>query len=297
MIAPCSFGFNEETATNNYFQQNDVHNPNEIQKIALKEFQKMVKTLRQEGVKVIVVQDTPEPHTPDAIFPNNWISFHADGRVAVYPMFAENRRNERRAEVLNEVVNQGFNLIDIEDFSAAEKEGKFLEGTGSMVLNRVHRKAYAALSERTNAEILASFCKTFNYQPVAFHAMQTVANARLPIYHTNVMMSVGTDFAVVCLQTIDNEEEKDLLLENLQADKKEIIEISEVQMGKFAGNMLQIENEKGEKLIVLSATAHNALDSSQLELLAKYGKLLPIAIPTIEKYGGGSVRCMMAEVF
>ena len=297
MIEPICFGFNEQTAENNYFQQNDNTQTSEIQANALKEFQSMVNLLRKSGVNVIVVQDTAQPRTPDSIFPNNWISFHSGGFIAIYPMFAPNRRQERRIEIINTIVSQGFTLKDIFDFSASENDGKFLEGTGSMVLDRVNRRAYAALSQRTNEEILLDFCNKLDYKPVIFNAMQTVIDKRLPIYHTNVVMSVGNDFAVVCLQSIDNEQERNLLKESLVQTQKEIIEISEEQMHNFAGNMLQIENIKGEKLIALSQTAYNSLNENQLQTLQKYGTLLPFAIETIEKYGGGSVRCMMAEVF
>ncbi|MCL1868643.1 MAG: arginine deiminase-related protein [Paludibacter sp.] len=297
MIEPICFGYNEQTAENNYFQQNDNAQSSEIQANALKEFQNMTQLLHKAGVKVIVVEDSAEPRTPDSIFPNNWISFHDGGFIAVYPMFAPNRRQERRVEVVNAVVNQGFTIKEIFDFSAQENEGKFLEGTGSMVFDRVNRRAYAALSERTNEDVLLDFCEKFDYTPVIFNAMQTFEGKRLPVYHTNVVMSVGDKFAVVCLQSIDNEKERNLLKNSLLETQKEIIEISEAQMHNFAGNMLEIENTKGEKIIALSQTAYNSLNNNQLQTLEKYGTLLPIAIPTIEKYGGGSVRCMMAEVF
>jgi len=297
MIEPICFGFNEQTAENNYFQQNDNAQSSDIQANALTEFQNMVNLLRRASVNVILVQDSAEPRTPDSIFPNNWISFHSGGNIAIYPMFAPNRRQERRIEIVNCVVNQGFAIKEIFDFSAAENDGKFLEGTGSMVLDRVNRLAYAALSQRTNEEILLDFCKKLDYKPVIFNAMQTVNGQRLPIYHTNVVMSVGDKFAAVCLQSVDNEQEREMLKNSLLKTEKEIIEISEKQMHNFAGNMLQIENTKGEKIIALSQTAYNSLDNNQLQTLEKYGTILQFQIPTIEKYGGGSVRCMMAEVF
>lgn len=297
MIEPVCFGFNEQTAENNYFQQNDNTQTSEIQGNALKEFQNMVQILHNANVNVIVVQDNAVPRTPDSIFPNNWISFHAGGFIAIYPMFAKNRRQERRVEIIDTVVKQGFNIKDIFDFSAVEQEEKFLEGTGSMVLDRVNRRAYAALSQRTNKDVLLDFCKKLDYKPVIFNAMQTVNGERLPIYHTNVVMSIGDKFVVVCLQSVDNEQEREFLKNFFAETHKEIIEISEKQMHNFAGNMLQIESTKGEKLIALSQTAYNSFDKSQLQTLEKYGTLLPVAIPTIEKYGGGSVRCMMAEVF
>lgn len=297
MIEPVSFGFNEETAANNYFQQNDSRPSSEIQEKALAEFRNMVDVLKREGVNVIVIQDTKEPHTPDSIFPNNWISFHYDANVAVYPMFAPNRRKERRHDVLDAIIAEGFEILDIIDLSDAEKENKFLEGTGSMILDRVNKKVYAALSERTDTDILSMFAKTLRFETIAFHAYQTVNGERLPVYHTNVMMSVGDKFAVVCLQSVDNIEERQRLANCLHDDFKEIIEISEEQMHRFAGNMLQIETERGDKLIVMSQTAYNSLDEKQLVALSKYGKIVVIPVPTLEQYGGGSVRCMMAEVF
>jgi len=297
MIEPVCFGFNEQTAENNYFQKNDDTQISEIQANALNEFQNMVILLRKCGVNVIVVQDTAEPRTPDSIFPNNWISFHDGGLIAIYPMFAQNRRQERRVEIIDTVVNQGFTLNEIIDFSASENDGKFLEGTGSMVLDRVNHLAYAALSQRTNEAVLFDFCRKMNFKPVIFNAMQTVEDKRLPIYHTNVVMSVGDEFAVVCLQSVDNEHERNILKKSLFKTRKNIVEISQEQMHNFAGNLLQIENSQGNKFIALSQTAYNSLGNRQLSILKKHGTLLPVEIDTIEKYGGGSVRCMMAEVF
>ncbi|MDR1652779.1 MAG: amidinotransferase [Prevotellaceae bacterium] len=297
MIEPVNFGFNEQTAKNNFFQQKGDLQSAAIQASALLEFRAMVQLLLKEGVKVIVIQDTEEPFTPDSIFPNNWISFHAGGVAVLYPMFAPNRRQERRVDVMNSVISNGFALNDIIDLSAAENTGKFLEGTGSMVLDRVNHIAYAALSKRTHKKVLNEFCAAFRYKPLVFKALQTVDGQRAPIYHTNVMMSVGEGFAVVCLQSIDDKNERSNVENELLLSKKEIIEISEEQMLNFAGNMLQIENTRGEKLIVMSKTAHQSLDASQLERLQKHGKILSVAIPTIEKHGGGSVRCMLAEVF
>ncbi len=297
MIEPIAFGFNDETASNNFFQQNDSQSAEMIQKAALAEFTAMREILEAEGVNLIVAKDTKEPHTPDSIFPNNWISFHHDALVAKYPMYAENRRLERRSQVLDEVLKQGYHLINVVDFSDAEKEGKFLEGTGSMVLDRVNQKSYACVSERTNPEVVELFCKAFRFKALIFEAFHNVEGKRQPIYHTNVMMSIGEKFAVICSQAIDDINERETILTELKTDGKEIIEISEEQMHCFAGNLLQIENKIGEKLIVLSQRAFESLEKGQLAVLEKQGKLLPISIPNIEKYGGGSVRCMLAEVF
>lgn len=297
MIEPVAFGFNEQTAVNNHFQQSDAAFSGDIQRQALSEFNAMVNQLRTNNVNVIVIQDTSQPHTPDSIFPNNWISFQKDNRVAMYPMFAPNRRNERRMDVVEKVVGHGFKISQMVDYSVYEKENRFLEGTGSMIFDRTNRIAYAALSERTNAELFSWFCNDFGYQPVSFTANQTVQGVRLPIYHTNVMLSVAKNYVVVCLDSIDSPDEREMLTATFRKTGKEIIEISEKQMHSFAGNMLQIKNKQDERLLVLSESAYNSLEKAQIAALESYNKLLVVAVPTIEKYGGGSVRCMMAEVF
>ena len=297
MIRPISFRMNEETAGNNYYQhqlggvdaETAVHRAQE-------EFEGLVTALENAGVNVIVFDEAEPYETPDALFPNNWISTHEDGTVGLYPMFAENRRRERRDDVLLVLEHEcGFQLEEVVDFTEFESHGKFLEGTGSMVLDRVNRKAYAALSERTDARALAHFCDQFGYEPVAFIANQTVGSERLPIYHTNVMMSIGSGFAVVCLDAVDNVKERAKLEASLMSDGLEIIELSEAQIGQFAGNMLQVEGD-ANALIVMSQQAKNSLSQQQIDRLSKYGQLIAAPLNTIETLGGGSARCMIAEI-
>ncbi|MDR1527293.1 MAG: amidinotransferase [Dysgonamonadaceae bacterium] len=297
MIEPVAFGFNLQTAENNYFQQAGNQPASVIQEEALNEFKRMTDTLKAKGVDVILVKDTPEPHTPDSIFPNNWISFHCDGSIALYPMFAENRRLERRMAVLESIEKEGFSIHNTFDYSPSEKKGIFLEGTGSMVLDRVNQKAYAALSERTNRDLFMKFCQDFRYTPFCFSAYQTVGTQRLPIYHTNVMMCISDSYAVVCTDSIDDPTERQSLVRSLKENRKEIIIISEEQMHQFAGNMLPIENKERKKFLVMSESAYQALNEPQINRLSAYNEIIRIAIPTIEKQGGGSVRCMMAEIF
>ncbi|MDR0830264.1 MAG: amidinotransferase [Prevotellaceae bacterium] len=297
MISPVSFGFNAETAKNNYFQKNDETQPSEIQRLALAEFNAMVEKLRAKNIDVIVVEDTLDPHTPDSIFPNNWVSFHENGTVSLYPMFAENRRLERREDILNHLQQIGFKHNEIFDLTHYERENRFLEGTGSMVLDRKQKVAYAAISERTDEQLFEKFCEKFDYFPCAFHAFQTVKNERLPIYHTNVMMCVADDYAVLCRDSIDNFQDRIFVLDRLIGTEKEVVLISEKQMHAFAGNMLQVENQDGKKFLVMSQTAFNSLDDEQIKELSSYNEIISVEIPTIEKYGGGSARCMMAEVF
>lgn len=297
MVEPVSFGYNKQTAVNNYFQHNDTSCDSDIQCHALEEFNLMAQKLRAKGLNVIVVKDTPEPHTPDSIFPNNWISFHEDGRVVLYPMYAENRRAERRSDILTQVKKKGFTIADIVDYTSYEKQNLFLEATGSMIFDRPNKIAYAALSERTNKSLFLQFCKDFDYKPVCFFANQTVHGRRLPIYHTNVMMCVADHYSVVCLDAIDNVDERKNVEESFAKSGKEIIEISEEQMHHFAGNMLQVENNEKTRYLVMSKSAFDSLSSQQIHRLTSYNEIIKIAIPTIEKFGGGSVRCMMAEVF
>lgn len=297
MIEPVAFGFNEQTADNNYFQQKDDSQENIIQQNALKEFNGMVNLLKEKGINVIAIKDTLDPHTPDSIFPNNWISFHDDGRIAVYPMYAKNRRKERRADILIDLEKRGLLIQDIVDYTESEKEGNYLEGTGSMILDRVNKVAYAALSERTEKNLFLRFCKDFGFTPVYFHANQTIDNKRLPIYHTNVMMCIGDKYAVVCLDTIDDEKERQQVIDSFKKTNKEIVEISEAQMYQFSGNMLQVENAEGKRFLVMSRSAYNSLSEQQIKTLTGYNEIIAVDIPTIEKYGGGSARCMMAEIF
>lgn len=296
MVRPVAFAKNKQTAESNYFQQDLLMTPEVIQKKALEEFNNFVLTLENSGVKVVVIEDTKEPHTPDSIFPNNWISFHKGGTVAVYPMEAENRRLERREDVLDLVEANGFKIEDVIDYRNAEDEGVYLEGTGSMVLDRENKKAYCALSSRADEDLFIEFCEDFDYDPVVFTAYQTVNGERKPIYHTNVMMCVGTQFAVVCLDAIDDKKEKKNLLNHLKRSGKEVIAISEKQMHSFAGNMLELKG-RDNLLLVMSEQARESLTKEQVVKLEKYCYLLAVNLKTIETLGGGSARCMLAEVY
>lgn len=298
MIRPVNFRMNEQTAVNNYYQKVlDNLLPETVQARAQQEFDAFVEKLRAVGVNVIAVDDTKTPDTPDSIFPNNWISFHSNATVALYPMFAENRRLERREEILEAVEQQGFHIDNIVDYTSAEEDGVFLEGTGSMVLDRVNRKAYCALSPRADEELLIEFCENFEYTPVIFTAFQTVESERKAIYHTNVMMCVAETFAVICLDAIDDKKERRNVIKHLKEDGKEIVAITEAQVNSFAGNMLQVEGKNGEKYLVMSEAAHKSLLPEQKKSIEKNCKILSSPLDVIEACGGGSARCMMAEVF
>lgn len=297
MVRPASFGMNEQTISNNFFQKELVGVlPNTIKVQALREFDLFVDKLKSVGVGVIVVEDTKQPVTPDAIFPNNWISFHEDGSVVIYPMFAENRREERREDILDFVESHGFRINDVVDYSSAEDEGLFLEGTGSLVLDRVNKKAYCALSERTDEDLVIEFCEDFEYTPILFTAYQTINNQKEVIYHTNVMMSLAQDFAVVCLQAISDKKERKQLVKQLKEDGKEIISISESQLAQFAGNMLQVMGDDKMSYLVMSTTAEESLTNAQRSVIEKHCTILSSSLDTIESCGGGSTRCMMAEI-
>lgn len=297
MVEPTAFYYNPETAVNNFFQTETNDSKENIQAEALKEFNQMVSDLRSKGVNVITLKDTPTPHTPDSIFPNNWISFHANGNVVLYPMFAKNRRDERREEeVLSLLEEKGFLINDVIDFTSAEEDEIFLEGTGSIILDRENELAYACISQRTDEDLLIEFCEELEYTPVIFHANQTVNGDRKPIYHTNVMMCIADKYAVVCLDSIDDKKEKKNVCEYLLESGKEIIAITEAQMHQFAGNMLQVGG-LGQSYLVMSQTAFNSLSDDQKTKIENYNPILPVKIDLIEKLGGGSARCMMAEVF
>lgn len=297
MIRPVNFRMNEQTAVNNYFQEDlDLKNT-EINSKAQIEFDNFVQKLREAGVDVIVIQDDKLLDTPDSIFPNNWVSFHSNGDVVVYPMFAENRRKERRDEVFIKLEEEGFCIKNIIDYTSAEHEGVFLEGTGSLILDRVNKKAYCALSPRADEDLLIEFCEDFEYMPVIFTAYQTVEKERLPIYHSNVMMCVGNDFAIICLDSIDDKKERKNVVDHLKNDGKEIITITEDQIANFAGNMLELKNKNDERLIAMSQSAYDSLNMEQINKLEKYCKIITSSLDTIETCGGGSARCMIAEVF
>lgn len=295
MIEPVSFNYNTETAINNYYQINNTAlSKEEIQQKALKEFKEFVSLLRSKNINVIVFKDTENPKTPDSIFPNNWVSFHIDGEIVLYPMYAKNRRLERRNDIIQKL-RDDFIVKKINDFSYYENQELYLEGTGSMILDRENKICYAAISDRTNKNIVNDFCNQLNFKPILFTSNQDVRGKRLAIYHTNVMMCITTNFAILCLDSIDCNEEKDRVIDILNETKKEIISISEEQTNKFAGNMLEVEGDK--KYLVMSKSAYSCLTENQIKKINKYCEILYSDLSTIEDYGGGSARCMMAEIF
>ena len=291
MIRPVNFSFNHETAVNNAFQVAG-HADGNIQAAALQEFDNFVRRLGHEGVDVTVVNDTPLPYTPDSIFPNNWISFHNNGTICLYPMFAENRRLERKEHVL-QAIGKKFQVNHIIDLSTYEAKQLFLEGTGSMVLDRDNKIAYACLSPRTDSKVLAVFCHDMSYAPISFTAVDP---SGIAIYHTNVMMCIGSSYVVICLDVIPDPEEKELVVNTIESSGKKIIPITPDQMNEFAGNMLELKNDKDEKLLVMSTRAFHSLSENQYTELSKYARIIHSDLATIETSGGGSARCMMAEV-
>ncbi len=298
MIRPINFRMNEQTAVNNYYQKViDNLLPETVNAKAQQEFDDYVEKLRAIGVHVIVVNDTDVADTPDSIFPNNWVSFHENGDVGLYPMFAENRRLERREDILNSLEEKGFLINNIVDYTSAEEESIFLEGTGSLLLDRVNRKAYCALSPRADEDLFIEFCEDFEYTPVLFTSNQTVNEERKAIYHTNVMMCLGETFAVVCLSSIDDKKERKNVINHLKENNKEIINITETQVNNFAGNMLQVKGTNDERYLIMSQAAYDSLTKFQIERLEKHTKIVSSSLNTIEACGGGSARCMMAEVF
>ena len=296
MIRPVRFRTNEETMVNNYFQKGINITQEEINHKAQQEFDALVDKLQKVGVKVIQVEDIYENDTPDSVFPNNWISFHNNGDVALYPMFAENRRRERREDILDIVEQEGFLIENVFDYTIAEQESIFLEGTGAMVLDRVHRKAYCALSPRANEELFIEFCEDFEYTPVIFTAIQQKEGENKHFYHTNVMMAIGKDFAIICPEVISDKSERKNVLSHLKNDHKDIITISSEQVDYFVGNMLQVKG-KDHTYLVMSETAYNALTPQQIEAIEKHTQIIYSNLSTIEICGGGSARCMLAEIF
>lgn len=291
MIRPVNFTYNDQTAVNNAFQVGG--HDKDVQRKALKEFDDFVLKLRNKGVVVMVVDDSPEPSTPDSIFPNNWVSFHEEGSLVLYPMYAKNRRQERKPEVLKNI-KEKFSVSKVIDLSGFEVENKYLEGTGSMVLDRDKKIAYACLSPRTDTELFKKFCDELNYRPVAFRATDLNGKA---IYHTNVMMCVADRFIVICLECIADKSEQEFVSNTILRSGKEIIEISNDQMNQFAGNMLQVSNRAGEKFLVMSTKAYTSLNEEQLKKLTAYNEIIHSSLDTIETNGGGSARCMMAEIY
>jgi hypothetical protein len=298
MIRPVAFRMNEQTAVNNYYQKVlDGLLPATVNAKAQQEFDVFVEKLRGVGVDVTVVDDTLNPDTPDSIFPNNWISFHENADVALYPMFAKNRREERREEILDMLEEKGFKIENIVDYTEAEDDGFFLEGTGSLLLDRANEKAYCALSPRADEELFIEFCEDFDYAPIVFEAFQTVNGERKLIYHTNVMMCLGETFAVICADCIDDKKERKMVLDNLKNDNKEIILITEDQVNNFAGNMLEVRGSAEKRYLVMSTASHQSLTPKQIGQLEKHATIISSSLDTIEACGGGSARCMMAEIF
>jgi hypothetical protein len=294
MVRPASFGFNPQTAASNAFQQaGDAPGSADAQRLALAEFDALAQALQRAGVEVLICADTALPAKPDAIFPNNWVSFHSDGTVALYPMLAPNRRWERRDEILQQVVHEGrFRVSRTVDLTHREAEGKFLEGTGSVVLDRTHRVAYASLSPRTDLDVLGEFAQLLDYELVTFEAHDGTAQ---PVYHTNVVMAVGTGFAVLCGEAIAHAQHREAVLNTLRASGHDIVDISLRQMHEFAGNILELA-PAGGAVVALSTTAWRSLEAAQRRILEAHAELIPVAIPTIEHMGGGGVRCMLAEL-
>ena len=294
LVRPARFSFNPETAASNHFQQTMAGlDAAVVQARAFAEFDALVATLRAKGVNVLVFEDTPEPVKPDAVFPNNWLTLHPDGRVLLYPMCAPNRRAERRPDIL-EALRQQFAVTEVIDFSPREQEGRFVEGTGSLVFDHQHRIAYAGLSPRTDARLLAEIAAQLGYRPVTFRAHDAHGQE---IYHTNVMLSIGAGFAVLCPESVTDATERAAVVACLAATGHEIVAISLAQVAHFAGNMLALQSAEGSILLAMSQSAFDALTAAQRRALGAYGELLPLPIPTIETSGGGSVRCMLAEVF
>jgi hypothetical protein len=291
MVRPFQFYFNQQTAANNFFQSNiNIENANEL---AIAEFDAMVEKLRAHQIKVNVVQDTKDPSTPDSIFPNNWVSTHTNGTLCLYPMYAENRRAERKSSVI-EFLQSNYKIENTLDLTDLEKEGIFLEGTGSMVLDHQNKIAYGCLSERLDKNAFNEWCDKMQFKPIAFKALDDKAQ---PIYHTNVLMCMANQFVVICSDSIPNEQERQMLLDSFAQTNKEVIEISQDQLNHFAGNMLQVFDITEKPHLIMSEQAYKSLHTAQLKSLEKYNPLLPISIPTIEALGGGSTRCMMAEIY
>jgi len=293
MIRPAAFGYNTETAANNVFQSKSELSQKDVQQKAEGEFDAFVNTLRKKGIEVIVVQDTVKPVKPDAVFPNNWFCTLQDGTLAVFPMYAPNRRIEKRDDMLQQLVQQ-YNTRDVEDWSEYEAESLFLEGTGSMIIDHEHKLIYACISPRTNKTVLEKFAQAHGYRAITFYSKDENGTE---VYHTNVIMHIGETYAVICLESIKDEIERIAVSQLLTSTGHEIIPITLQQVHDYAGNMLQVKNNKGQKFTILSKKAHKALSKEQKDILKVHTNLLPVDITTIETIGGGSVRCMMAEIF
>ena len=296
MVRPSSFRMNSQTASNNYFQKNTNLNDAQVLEKACLEFDNLVSLLLSNGIPVNVFQDDLVQDTPDSIFPNNWISFHSKKRIAIYPMYAKNRRLERNDKIIKFIESKGIEIDFINDYSEAENHNLFLEGTGSMVLDRLNKKSYCSLSERTSESLVEEFCDEFNYMPIIFKSYQSIDKKRKLIYHTNVMMCIANKYSIICLDSVDSKIDKQILLKSLKDDNKEIIEISENQLNSFAGNMIELVFENNS-FLVMSSHAYKSLTKNQINKIEKFSKIIHSNVETIENCGGGSVRCMIAEVF
>ncbi len=295
MVRPANFGFNEETAASNAFQRREgAQETDSIRTKAMQEFDDFVEKLRAAGVNVIVAKDSPRPVKPDAVFPNNWATFHQEGFVVTYPMYAPTRRRERRRQVIDTVLKAGFQAERRINLEFNEKINRFLEGTGSIIFDHLNRLAYACISPRTDAGLLDELCALLGYRKVVFHAVD--GNGQ-DIYHTNVMMAMGETFVVICLDTVTIPAERNMLKQTFRDTGKEIVEITLTQMNAFAGNMLQVRNNREQTILVMSDQAYRSLKPAQVKTLERHTQLLHSPIDTIETFGGGSARCMMAEVF
>lgn len=297
MVKPSKFHFNEETALNNYYQKNDNNSLNLIQEKALLEFNHLVEAIKKVGVTVITPEDTPTPNTPDSIFPNNWFISEPDGKLFLCPMFAENRRLERIKFLGTLIDNINCKNIKLLNFTKFEKENLFLEGTGALVLDRVNKIAYGSLSKRCDKELFEAFTRETGYKMIAFHSYQSINSQRLPIYHTNVMMALCSNFAILCKDSIDNLEEREIVINSLIESGKKIIYITEDQTNNFAGNVIQIKNNKGDLFTLMSERAYRAFSAEDIKIIEENSTIIFSPIPTIENYGGGSVRCMISEIF
>lgn len=294
MVRPANFAFNAETAENNAFQSRDgAMSADEMRTRALAEFDGFVELLRGAGVHVVVAEDTPSPARPDAVFPNNWVTFHQEGLVVTYPMYAASRRIERREDIIELVKSAGFPVKRRLNLENSEQDGIYLEGTGSIIFDHRNRLAYACLSPRTSANLLEQLCAELDYRKVVFHSVDSNGQE---IYHTNVMMALGETFVVICLDSVRDSKERSMLEELFRSTGKEIVDITLEQMNQFAGNMLQVQNSAGDRILVMSETAHKSLNPEQIDRLRAHTQLLAVPIDTIERYGGGSARCMMAEI-
>ena len=294
MVRPANFQFNAETATSNSFQHTIENlSKQELQHKVLEEFDEYVQKLTLHKINVLEIQDTSEPIKPDAIFPNNWISMQEDGTIFLYPMCNENRRLEVRSDIV-EKIKQDFEVVVVNDLRNHLEENKFLEGTGSIIFDHIYKIAYACISPRTDENLFLAYCNSIAYKPIYFHSTNQENKA---IYHTNVMLTIGDTFAVICLESIIDEAERKLVKDSLTNTNHEIIEITFEQMNAFAGNMLQVENAAGDTFLVMSKTAFNSLEQPQIQQIQKYTKILFVEIPTIATIGGGSARCMLAEIY